>query len=351
VGSARSVISGAGSATVQSDDLTGFAASSCQEPRLESWLVGGATTTGASDLVRLANPGTVPATVQLTVYGATGRQVPPGGTLVVPPGTERVVPLAGLILDEQAPVVHVSASGAPVRAALQASITRTLVAGGVDQVSAVPTAERTQIIPGVTVAATPAQASNESPTAVLRLLSATSTTTATVTVLTTSGAPESHQSVPLKAGVPAEVALSDLAPGRHTVRIDSDGRIVAAVWSTTGFAAGSDFAWYPAAPEVSASTLVTVPEGPSTVLSIVNPGTKPAVVTLTPVDGSAARSLTIPAGQTLDVSVPNRLSFTLDPKDGAHVRAALTLTGSGALADIPVWPGAAAAASIDVYSG
>jgi hypothetical protein len=351
VGSARSVISGAGSATVQSDDLTGFAASSCQEPRLESWLVGGATTTGASDLVRLANPGTVPATVQLTVYGATGRQVPPGGTLVVPPGTERVVPLAGLILGEQAPVVHVSASGAPVRAALQASITRTLVAGGVDQVSAVPTAERTQIIPGVTVAASPAQASNESPTAVLRLLSATSTTTATVTVLTTSGAPESHQSVPLKAGVPAEVALSDLAPGRHTVRIDSDGRIVAAVWSTTGFAAGSDFAWYPAAPEVSASTLVTVPEGPSTVLSIVNPGTKPAVVTLTPVDGSAARSLTIPAGQTLDVSVPNRLSFTLDPKDGAHVRAALTLTGSGALADIPVWPGAAAAASIDVYSG
>jgi hypothetical protein len=351
VGSTRSVVSGAGSATVQSDDLTGFAASACQEPRLESWLVGGASTTGASDLVRLANPGTVPATVQLTVYGASGGQVPPGGTLVVAPGTERVVPLAGLILGEQAPVVHVSASGAPVRAALQASITRTLIPGGVDQVSAVQTAERTQIIPGVTVAASPAQGSNDNPTTVLRLLSATSTTTATVTVLSTSGATESHQSVPLEAGVPAEVALSNLAPGRHTLRVDSDARVVAAVWSTTGFAAGSDFAWYPAAPEVSASTLVTVPDGPSTVLSIMNPGTKPAVVKLTPVDGSSPRSLTIPAGQTLDVSVAGRSSFTLDPRNGAHVRAAVTLTGSGALADIPVWPGAAAAASIDVYSG
>ena len=276
--------------------------------------------------------------------------MPPGGTLVVAPGTERIVPLAGLILGEQAPVVHVSASGAPVRAALQASITRTLVAGGVDQVSAVPTAEHTQVIPGVTVAAAPAQGSNDNPTTVLRILSATSTATATVTVLSTSGATESRQSVPLQAGVPAEVALSNLPLGRHTVRVDSDARVVAAVWSTTGFAAGSDFGWYPAAPEVSASTLVTIPDGPSTVLSIVNTGTKPAVVKLTP-DGSSARSLTIPAGQTLDVSVAARSSFTLDPQNGAHVRAAVTLTGSGALADIPVWPGAAAAASIDVYSG
>ena len=171
------------------------------------------------------------------------------------------------------------------------------------------------------------------------------------TLLSMSGATESHQSVPLQAGVPAEVALSNLAPGRHTVRVDSHDRVVAAVWSTTGFAAGSDFGWYPAAPEVSASTLVTVPDGPSTVLSIVNTGTKPAVVKLAPVDGTSARSLTIPAGQTLDVSVAARSSFTLDPQNGAHVRAAVTLTGAGALADIPVWPGAAAAASIDVYSG
>jgi hypothetical protein len=351
VSSARAVIAGAGSATVQSDDLVGFAASSCQEPRLESWLVGGATTTGASDLVRIANPGAVPASVELTVYGASGGRVPPGGTFVVPPRTEKVVPLAGLILGEQAPVVHVSASGAPVRAALQASITRTLIPGGVDQVSAVPTADRTQVIPGVTAAPATAGGSNESPTTVLRLLSASSTSTATVTVLSTSGATESHQSVPLQAGIPAEVALSTLGPGQHTVRVDSDARVVAAVWSTTGFAAGSDFAWYPAAPEVAASTLVTVPDGPSPVLSIVNSGTKPAVVKLTPVDGSSPRSLTIPGGRTLAVSVAARSSFTLDPQKGAHVRAAVTLTGSGALADLPVWPGVAAAASIVVYPG
>ena len=65
-------LAAAGSATASDDDLAGYAASACRPPLLESWLVGGSGETGASDLVLLANPGVVPARVQLTVYGAEG---------------------------------------------------------------------------------------------------------------------------------------------------------------------------------------------------------------------------------------------------------------------------------------
>ena len=83
-------------------------------PLMESWLVGGSAATGASDVVLLANPGTVPASVQLTVFGAAGPQVPAGGSeLVVAPGAQIVVPLAGLVLGEESPVIRVTAIGAP----------------------------------------------------------------------------------------------------------------------------------------------------------------------------------------------------------------------------------------------
>ena len=63
--------------------------------------------------------------------------VPPGGAgVVVPPRSQGVVPLAGLAIGEERPVVRVQATGAPVQASLQSSITRTLTAGGVDQVGA-----------------------------------------------------------------------------------------------------------------------------------------------------------------------------------------------------------------------
>ncbi|WP_448887346.1 DUF5719 family protein, partial [Enterobacter hormaechei] len=109
-------------------------ASACRPPLAESWLVAGASTTGANDLVVLANPGDVAATVQLSVYGANGVSTPPSGAgLVVPARGQRVVPLAGLLLGEASPVVRIVATGAPVQAYLQASLTRTLLPGGSDQ--------------------------------------------------------------------------------------------------------------------------------------------------------------------------------------------------------------------------
>jgi len=342
-------VAAAGAATARADDLAGFAASACRPPLLESWLVGGSGATGAADLVLLSNPGTVAATVQLTVYGVAGPQTPPGGAdLVVAPGTQRVVPLAGIALGEENPVVRVSAVGAPVHASLQASITRTLTPGGVDQVGPVAAPAALQVIAGVAVTRAPAQDGSEGAT-MLRMLSPSVATTARVTV-TAAGRTDparAAQDVTLEAGRPLELELDGLTAGSYTVTVEAQTPVVAAVWQTTGFAEGDDFAWYTPSPEVAASTLFVTPGGPVPALTVVNPGTEPADVSVAAQGGGFQVDLTVPAGGSTTVRLSPRTVYVIDPAD--PVRAGLSLTGDGALAGIPVWPADVAAHEIVVY--
>lgn len=338
-------LAAAGSATVASADLIGFSASACRAPLAESWLVGGATTTGANDLVVLANPGDVPATVQLSVYGAQGVQTPPSGqNLVVPAGQRRVVPLAGLLLGEESPVVRVEASGAPVHASLQASLTRVLLPGGSDQVAPARQADTRLVMPGVQVVTS---AEGQAGT-VLRLLSPGSDATATVTVIpmdaTASAAPPTE--VPLTAGLPTSLDLSGLSAGAYTVEVSATSPIVGATWSTTGFGEGADFAWYADAPEISAPTVVAVADGAGSSASLVlAAGDAEAAVTLTPLEGGNAAATTVVANGAVAVPVAAgvyRLEAT------APVRAAMSYVGTGALASYPLWPADAAASALTV---
>ncbi len=332
-------------------DLEGYAASACRPPLMESWLVGGSAATGAADLVLLSNPGVVPATVQLTVFGAVGAQTPPGGSdLIVAPGTQRAVPLAGLVLGEGSPVIRVSAVGAPVHAAIQASITRTLTPGGVDQVGAVPETAPVQVITGIAVTRAPGDDGASDAATLLRILSPSADATAQITV-TATGRDEPMippQSAPLVAGQPSEVALSGLPVGTYTVEVDADAPVVAAVWQTTGFEAGDDFAWYTPSPRVSAPSLFAVPAGATPTLTLVNSDAEPTTVTITSVNGAYRLEVAVPAQQSLGVRLSPRTVYTLDPGQGA-VRAGLSMTGAGALAGIPVWPADAAAPAIVVY--
>ncbi|MFE5409098.1 DUF5719 family protein [Microbacterium sp. NPDC056569] len=343
-------IAAAGAAVANADDLAGFAASACRQPLLESWLVGGSAATGAADLVLLANPGSVPATVQLTVYGVDGPQAPPGGVdLVIAPGTQRVVPLAGLALGEETPVVRVSAVGAPIHASLQASMTRTLTPAGVDQVGPIAHTENKQVITGITVARPSGDDGASEETTVLRMLSPVLPAAARVTV-TAAGRSEpvgDPQEVSLEAGKPLELALNGLAPGAYTVSLDAEAPVVAAVWQTTGVGAGDDFAWYTPAPEVTVPSLFATPGGPTPSLSIVNPSDQPAVVAVTPVDGGSPFDLTVPANGSIAVRLAARSLYMLDPE--APVRAGLSFAGDGALAGVPVWPADVATPEIVVY--
>jgi hypothetical protein len=79
--------------------------------------------------------------VTITVYGAAAAPSPSRATRSSSPPAAADHPLASLALREDNPVLRVTSAQAPIRAALQTSLTRVLVAGGVDQVgaAAVPT--------------------------------------------------------------------------------------------------------------------------------------------------------------------------------------------------------------------
>ncbi|WP_345801906.1 DUF5719 family protein [Microbacterium sp. AZCO] len=345
-GRTRTDVAASGSVTIADEDLSGFAASACRPPLMESWLVGGSTSTGSSGIVVIGNPGVVAATVELTVYGTNGPVVPPGGQLVVAAGAQRVVTLAGLALGEDSPVIRVSATGAPVTASLQASITRTLVPGGVDQIGAIQAPEPHLYIPGVSVVDTGGGGADAS--TALRLLSPSSDTTATVTV-TPTGQPDPGQplSVTLAAGKPLDLDLGGLTPREYTVRVDAAAPVLGAVWQTTGFDEGADFAWYTPAPGITVPSLFATPAGPSPAVTVVNPTDKDVSVAVDAVDGSSSTTVTIPAERSARFSLRSRTVYALEA-DGA-VRAGVSLTGVGALAGYPVWSADTAAEPIVVY--
>ena len=344
-------VAATGSATAAQDDLAGFAASACRPPLLDSWLVGGSGATGATDLVLLSNPGTVPATVELTVYGVAGPQTPPGASaLVVAPGTQQVVPLAGIALGEESPVVRVTAVGAPVHASLQTSITRTLTPAGVDQVGPVAHAETSTVIAGVTMTRAAARGDDAADAAtVLRMLAPSAPATARVTVWAVGRAEPARepQDVALEAGLPLELALDGLSAGAYTVAVEADAPVVAAVRQTTGVDEGLDFAWYTPAPAVSVPSLFATPAGPSPALTVVNPADEPVVVTVAPVDGGSPLELTVPARGSLSARLPERALYLLEPEGTVH--AGLSISGDGALAGVPLWPADVGTREVVVY--
>ncbi|MFS0867888.1 DUF5719 family protein [Microbacterium sp. 179-B 1A2 NHS] len=343
----RTDLAAAGSAVVDDPDLAGFAATACTPPAMESWLVAGSGLTGAADLVVLANPGDVAAQVDLTVFGVEGRSAPDAGAgILVPPGTQRVVPLAGLALGEQSPVVLVSATQAPVQATLQSSITRTLVPGGLDQTGATSAPALRQVIPAFRAVAGEESALD----ATVRVLAPSDHATADVAV-TAVGADTPVFTAPdldLAAGTPLEVELDPLPAGLYRVDIASDAPVVAGLWEASGVGPGSDFAWYPASEEIDVASLFAVAAGPAARLAVSGDPEADRTVTLTADAGAGdASEIEVPAGRTVTIDLRAGAVYRLDPGEGA-VRANITYAGEGALAAYPVVPADAAAAPVVV---
>lgn len=338
----------AGSSSVAAADLAGFSAAACRIPLLDSWLVAGAGVTESADFVVLGNPGEVAATVTLTVYGAAGPEVPPGGAdIVVRAGSQQIVPLAGLALGEESPVIHVQATGAPVAASVQSSVTRTLDPGGVDQAGAIAAVDTALRIPGVAVTRADGGAgTGQAPTAV-RLLSPIDAGAATITVRAVGQVDPvlAPTTVELPAGIPTVVEVPGLGVGTYVIDIESVQPIVAAAWQATGFAAPSDFAWYEPAPAIAQDAVIAVPAGPSPTLTITGSAFQEVVVELTEVGGSPV-PVTIPAGSSAQIPVRANAAYVLT---GGPVTASVGYAAPDALASFPVQPGEAGREGIVVF--
>lgn len=308
-------------------DLRGYAAAPCREASIRSWLVGGDVSTGASDVILLSNATSVPATVELNVYG----QQRAASTAVVPPLTQVGLPLASVSAGEQRPVIEVVSSGAPVRASLQSALTRTLDPVGIDLQDGMGGPQRELEILGVQ--SSPAAAGDDSTGVVLRLLSPGAGAQATVRLRAVgSDAVLQEYPVLLEADAPGEIALSGLRAGAYDIEVTATEPIVAAARQSVRVGAREDFAWMLPAPQLTGTTMFSIPRGAPATLYLRNPSQTPLTVVI---DGEQGQQVEVPAegGKALAVRVG---AHTLRSDDPVH--AAIGIRGGEGSAAIAGWP-------------
>lgn len=302
--------------TANDGDLRGIATASCQSPSNESWLVGASTKVGRTAVLHLSNPSATPATVSLDLFGDQGRIQSAGGNdILVAPGTDKSIVLAGLASDQANLSVRVSSSGAAVSATIVQSVLRGLTSGGVDFIapSAVPSNE--QVISGVVAMA---------PNVVSEVTSASGYSDAQASLkVTVPSANDSIVQVKMfgangQVGLPnggvftakgnstSELTLSGVPAGVYSVQVSADTSIVAAARSVAASKKGepTDLAMAPSATSLSDNQFVALSSESSARLAVTAPTTDSQIsVTAVGADGKTApaRTFTIKGGTSMTI--------------------------------------------------
>jgi len=353
------MLAGAQSQEVATETLAGFAGAACGEAVAETWLVAGATSLGRSGLVLLSNPTAVAATVDVRVFGETGAvDAPSAVDLIVPPGSQRVLSLAGLAPNLTSPVVHVTSTGGAIAASLEHSVVVGLAPAGIELTGATAAPATSQVIPGLVVpqaggiAASEDHADGDDHPAVRLFAPGEDSVDVSIGVVPESGTGGNTIEATLEPGRVVDVPLGILDAGAYTVRIESDAPVVAAARATVGGAEGqtdaaapSDLAWTVATARLLDSAVVAVPSGPSPTLHLVNPGGAAAEVTMTV--GGAVRAVTVPAAGAASVALAAGASVVLGGTEGLH--ATVSFAGDDQLASFGVQPPGPLDSPITVY--
>lgn len=354
-------VSGSQSQSSSTAGLSGFSAAECAEATGDTWLVGGSTATGRTTIVTLSNPTTVIATVDLAIYGESGRVSAPGAEgLLVAPGTQRIFSLAGYAPGVVSPVVHVESRGGLVVANLQQSVVRTLVTGGIDTIGRTRAPSTETIVSGVVIRSADAVAAAQTAPgfedleSALRLLAPGDTATTVDVTITSesaaSGAVPIEFDVSLEPGTVSDVPLPGLVDGTYTVELEADQPFVAGVRTSTVAEAGttSDLAWFSGARTLRDETLLSIAPGPSPVLHLTNSSDDDVRVEVevagVDVEG---RAVEVPQGETVAVAVTADSDVRLTGTRG--VRATVTYAGPAQLASFTVTPPGVASSDVTVY--
>jgi hypothetical protein len=296
----------------------------------------------------------VQATVNLTIFSESGAVDAPGASgIVVPPGAQKIVPLAGLAPSATAPVVHVQSLGGQVLASVQQSFEQGIDPRGVELTGATAVPDRTQVISGMTIATLDAVTAGQSGEgygadmpAVRVFVPGTQDAEVTVGAVGENGtAAGNSYSTTVKAGVVAEVPLGGLIDGSYTVTVRSSVPIVAAARTSVDAAQVRDFAWFVSSQPMVDEFLAAIPTGPSPIIHFANPGSKDKSVTVTTKDGTVT-TVAVPAEGSANASV-GRGMLTVKGADG--LVASVSLAGPGETASFPLNPPGPLAAPLNVY--
>jgi hypothetical protein len=148
------LLAGVQSTIAVGGDLRGLATTTCVAASSDTWLVGGATTTGHRLRLLLANPAATTAVVDVAVHGPEGPvRAPSGEGIDVAPRSSRAVFVDAMAPDLDRVAVHVSARAGRVQATLHSSVLRGLTPGGTDDVPPAAPPSRRLVVPGIAVAA------------------------------------------------------------------------------------------------------------------------------------------------------------------------------------------------------
>ncbi|WP_285113869.1 DUF5719 family protein [Leifsonia sp. fls2-241-R2A-40a] len=342
--------------SASSEDLAGLAAAACAEPSADTWLVAGSTSLGQTSLVLLANPSEVDATVDLTIYTETGPVSAPGAAgIVVPAGSQKVVPLSGLAPSASAPVVRVQTTGGEVVASLQQSYEQGIQPRGAEIAGATGTPSRQQIIPGVTIASMAAIQGAQSAEGVgvdfpvVRLLvPGDKDAQVTIGAVGEAGtAAGDSYATTVKAGTVAEVPLDHLKDGNYTVTVNSSVPLVAAARTSVIGPKTRDFTWFSSSPALQKSLLAVIPSGAVAMLHLANPGDKDQTITVGGLDGGGKPSkLVVPAEGGAAVKIAPD-SYRIAGADGLF--GSVSFSGAGSASSFALTPPGPLAAPITVY--
>lgn len=347
------LLAAAQSASASTSQLSGFAATNCAQPGYDSWLVGGATSLGATTLVVLSNPGAVTTTVDVDVYDEQGLVQASGGQgIPVQPHSEHVVPLAGLAPNASATAVHVTSTGGTVTATLQESHLTGITPQGVEWVAPTAAPASHLVIPGAVIDTTALTEGNASDAGdggapVLRVLPVgNKDAKLTIGVKPEAGGKGgTAMTVSVDHGVVSEVPLNHIAAGTYTITVDSNVPIVGGVTTSTVSKSGSDFTWYDAAQPLKGASAIPLAPGAGKVLHLVNTSGSAVTVHFA---GSSTWTATVPAGG----SVAKKLNYigVFSTSNAGGLYASVSYASAGQLSSYVAYPTGASASALKVYS-
>lgn len=269
-------LAGVTSQSASTSILRGFASAPCIDPAFDTWIPAGSTVTGRQAVLSLANPGEVPASVDITVYGANGVISSPSAQgILLAPGTRRVFPLSGFAPDEPSPVLRIQSAGSPIAAVLHTTITRGLSADGMAIVTGVSEVGTRAVIPAVLVegddqALEARQQDGYADLApALRLLAPEADTTAQIRIIRP-GQSDVVSEARLTAGRVTDVNLDLLGSGVFSVVVEADEAVVAGARVSVVGEGATDVSWVSSQPPITGTTVMALPFGPEATLGVVS---------------------------------------------------------------------------------